>query len=352
MSNISQPVLAFLNAQGRTPSFVEASELGATQLESLPQAIFADPGARAYPLHTKSAAWLSAASYYGASEERLMLVEDRLVKAAAAFGIAAEVAELKELFEAERVNALTKHASAPEDLGDTWALVREDGTKAYMIKSAGTIVLAAEGLGKDFGEGRLTVDEAVQAAKTLCKRAEHLRVPANEIPYRVLSLGRDGTPDYNNAMIIASLRKDAGYTPEAVTLLTSLLKNAGDGTVSQAEVLTAWGDMDKHFGVSYRQERTPHEALLAGPSMDSLVKQANDCLVLGGVVLPAEALRPALDAKLLLRLPSSEAACLTKLAHAVLNEGDGTVVSVLAASIPQASARRMLDFLVTSRVAA
>jgi hypothetical protein len=63
-------------------------------------------------------------------------------------------------------------------------------------------------------------------------------------------------------------------------------------------------------------------------------------------------LRPALDAKLLLRLPSSEAACLTKLAHAVLNEGDGTVVSVLAASIPQASARRMLDFLVTSRVAA
>lgn len=351
MHKISQPVLAFLGAQGRTPAFVNVSELAESSISELPNGIFADAGNRGYPLHTKSAAWLSAASIYGEQAAVDELVENRLVKAAAAHGIAAEVAELKEIFEAARTEALTKSASAGVAKEDTWALTREDGTCAYLIKSAGTVVRAAEGLTRDLLEGRLDAGEAASAAQRICKRAAELSVPASELPYRIQRLGSDASVNYPGAVVVASLRKEAGYTPEAADMLMQLLKSAGDGAITSDEVLDAWSNLDKHFNVSYRNEATPHEALHTGPSDTHLIKQANDCLVLGGVLLPREALTPALDERKLARLAPSEADCLTKLAGMVVNEGNGAMASVLAANVPMPVARRLLDFLVTARAA-
>ena len=127
------------------PDYVKtAGVLDPAQMARLPQTVFADPAQRKFPLHTKAATWLAqtyfdeARHLYGT--QRAALVQDKITKAAAYWGIAEHV-------KAASLSLQHTHTTDPGALPDTdYAMVVKVGeeTKRMLpIQSAENVKAAA-----------------------------------------------------------------------------------------------------------------------------------------------------------------------------------------------------------------
>lgn len=132
------------------PEFVKnaSSEAAYGPAEGLPLRCYGDPTHRLYPAHTKEATWLSALFFLDNKaegkhgEKDALLIEDRLNKFAAYFGITAEVDELK-----SRVKTASSNPTHTLDNDDFALIVKyADGTveRHYPLRNPAEVKAAAQ----------------------------------------------------------------------------------------------------------------------------------------------------------------------------------------------------------------
>jgi hypothetical protein len=331
-----QQALSSLAQAGQLPDFVSLEPVDVTGA-----GVYADD-AQQLPLHTKAAAYTSAALHYAYGDPD-PVVEQRLHKAAAAFDILGDVDSAQQHFTNLRAAAVVKSAAAPAE--SLYAL-EVDGRRYYMLKTAEDVILSGRGVVQDLYEKQLTPSLAQKAAQALVKRAESLGLDLNYLPARLVTLGTPRAPNLAQLALHSDRIKQA-CAPELGEIYDTIVKSAGTGTQDADEAATLWEQADSLRAADYSRELTPHEIMFSGALESDLLKVAGHSLLLGGVLIPLEALDAACAEPRIGRLGVTESDALTKLAGLVA-EGHGAAASAIVSDLDAGVTARLLQHVVTS----
>ncbi len=268
---------------GLMPDYVgDAAQLTSEDLAPLQKVAFADPGRREFPIHSKTATWLSAAYAMGIGMTDPALLE-RITKAAAVFGITEDVTKLEAAFQAQ-----IKTASAPER---RYALVHE-GEGYFPINDAEEILESGRAIAKAARHRDLPILLARQSAMTLVKAARAAGIAEDLLP-GIRALGTDRLPNFDFAEVALGLRKAAGVTAEAMTLYRDLLDSAKSASAEEMDQFVAlWADMDQANGLSYaRGIPDPYASFYQdGEEAPDIDKLAAENVVIDDVMVPIMAI--------------------------------------------------------------
>lgn len=274
------------------PDYVKtAAQILPDDVKDLADAAFGNPGRREFPLHSKAATWLSAAYAMGDGVWQAdAFLENSIRKAASLWEIEGDLQKLEDTFASHN-----KQASAPlprfaltVDFGDSAGLGVQN---FYGVDNPYQITKSARDMVNDLDEGRLRIELFQDAAINLVKAAKSADMDLEDIHMRVRNLGEERLPDFENALQVAELRKNAGVPHEAV----ELYKHAALGAQSEphqiSRWLDLWLDLDSTYAVKYSNHQPdPFQAFFAGDHVASLEKAASEMVVVGDVLLPSEAL--------------------------------------------------------------
>jgi len=243
--------LTKLASSGTQPDFLKEASVTEDDVKDLRAVAFADPATRKLPIHKKASTYLSAAYYYGHSEPDA-IIEDRILKAAAFFGIEKEVSDIP-----NKLGYFDKEAS--ENPHEDFALVIDYGQENgglknfYPIRDEFTITKSAREADKAYHDGRLSPGLFRAASLRILKKATQLEIPEKEVPRSVRLHGKDTMPDFKQARYAIQYRRDKGLSEEDAQLYDDILtKAASGGDIDRAAEL--WGALDMYNGFSYGRD--------------------------------------------------------------------------------------------------
>lgn len=264
-----------------TPDFVlDSPVLGVEDVAKFASEAFADVARREYPIFNKAATWTSYAYFKGAGKSD-PLVEARILEAAVAHGIAADIEKIDNAF------ASTKSASADEipHALPKGSLPDHPDFEVYPIKSASQIEDSARQLLSD--RSRMPVELFYQAAYAITKAASaHSGLL---IPDRVKEAGALRCPDYAHAALVAEQRAFVVKDQEALSAYSAAVKSASTrDDLDASEAIATWLKLDREHGVKYANGiLDPIAAFYAGPKVEDVEKFASAHVFVKGVAVPA-----------------------------------------------------------------
>lgn len=274
------------------PDYVKvANQIMPEDLAELSDAAFGVPGTREFPVHTKEAAWLSAAYAMGSGQwEADLHLENTIRKSAKLFGIEDDLQKLEDAFAAQN-----KQASAPAsrfaltvDFGDTANLGLQS---FYEINDPYQISKSARAMHVDFVADRLRIELFRPAAVELVKAAREFNMDLEDIHPAVRCFGEERLPDFENALQVAELRKNAGVPDEAIQLYKDAALGAQQEPDQIPRWLDLWLDLDSSFAVKYSSyQPDPYSAFYAGESEDNIAKAASEMVIIADVMIPSTVL--------------------------------------------------------------
>ena len=268
------------------PEYVKtANTLVVEDLKGLQDIAFADPAAREYPVHTKAATWLSAAYCLGTdSDEKKM----GIIKAAAdTWGISEDIDALE--------IALASHVKAASEPVSRYALTVDFGEHGpggtrnfYPINDPSEIAVAARNMTKGAADRTLPLEYFRAGSIELVKAAREMHMDMNDIHPRVLAIGEERLPDFDNALEIAELRKHAGVDTEGLELYKLAALGAQNEPQEIDKWLDLWLDLDHTYQVKYSSVLLPDPfvAFFAGESLAVIDKMATEMVLVGDVMIP------------------------------------------------------------------
>lgn len=224
--------LTKIASEHAVPEFVKEANASSiyANVDELPLEVFADPVNRSYPLHTKVATWVSNGyfldNYAEIPPEKRDLMQERISKAAAYFGIEDEIE--RQTYEK---TAAIKVANYVRELPDScyMDISYEDGVqhKRGIIRTPEQLNKAAEWI-KD-NRNDLPLSKCTEYADRVLARADELNVKVANSEYleRLLGMGTNDTNDIARAIKVrADLVKDAQLKNYAIKLASSVKKKA------------------------------------------------------------------------------------------------------------------------------
>lgn len=309
-----------------------ASVLTPSEVDALPDHLFADQRNRLWPVHTKAATLMSACSFFSQHLD-LPQVYTRIKQAAAAHNILADVGQA----EIALAPAPLKQASGDSTQAHQFALIFEGEdnklTHMYPCQTPGEVIKSARFLAGDTSEQRIPRDWARSAAITLVKRAAELGLPDSDIAKTTLELGTERIPDFDIAERNLDLRcKLAGLTAEEAGFYHEVLESAKAAYLRGEEI-------DEHIGLCEELDAIngiqhsavipdPHTMIFSGEKMASIAKYASSVVFLLDTPIPVDQVArlsatPAVHSRL-----TKEAASLTlkAAAQATSNPADATAI--------------------------
>jgi len=312
--------IIYVDDQGLTPAYVKQAAYPTLETtKNVHDNVFAYPGSRLLPLHTKEATFLSAAYFYG-EQVKDDLAECKIKRAAAAFEIEEDVHKVKDLFNQVLSKSASQTAATPYAL--TVEMSKSAGEQSfYPLGNAAELEASADQMSKDYHEGRLPLELYFDASRALVKAAKDLSVPSTKIPRSINQLGTPRVPDFEYATENLHLRKAAGYiTAEQHDLYKEILQGASHEydslpTFSEKdEAMTKWAEailevdrmhgLDKLYG---KQVKDAYSMLFSGPSYQEIEKAAGETLFVADQPLPLGALRAIPEKDISVRFTKPEA---------------------------------------------
>lgn len=252
----------------------------------LHKSAFADSKHREFPCHTKTAAWLSAAYFFGSNLENEP-VGERIKSACAVHGI--DIAPFVAL------NEQVKSASAEiEPDIETHALTvdfgGEDGRgveKYYPIKIASQVQDSSRALLNDYDAGKMPDDWFVRAAQSIVKAASATGLAADALHDRIKQAGVHRLFSLESALRMADARAWAGVPAESVELYKQAAQGAAQDPGNELQWMSLWDDLDRANHVKYSKlVPRPHAAFFAGPEVEQIEKLASEVVILEDVMIP------------------------------------------------------------------
>lgn len=324
----------------RMPEYLKtASVISAEEVADLGSSYFADPKRRLWPLHSKVATFLSAASFYsqGINDRD---VENQIKMAAQAHDIVADVERCEQFYA-----KLAKQASAPAaPQAPAFALTVDiNGTlhQVYPCSSPGEVMKSARLLPGDLAEERIPLSFARDAARALVKRARALGVPDNEIAQRTLELGEERIPDFHAAASIMEIRvKYAAQSEEQRQLYREVVKSAEEAWhrgESLDDYIDLVGELDAYNGIkSGGLICDPVALFYRGPTQSEVEKFASEVVFVGSQPLPAELVaRFGQMRQVHARLPKAAAEKVVQASAAALSDPAAATVALSALDAPE-----------------
>jgi hypothetical protein len=272
-----------IKAGDSLPNYVkEASILQEEDLVSLHDCAFADPVNRLHPIHTKSAAYMSAV--YLAGEGKIDSKEFAAVKEAAAlFDIEQDIdAAIALLPQAEK----SAHELTNEKYALSFQLEEEDTWKAYSINNEVEVTKAATDAVRDWSDEHIPTDWFFHAARNIVKRANELNIARNDIPEKVWRFGEERLVDFNNVEYAIGERSSAGV--EDVSEYSQALKQASSGVITVEQAVDVWMGLDAANSISHKRVTSPHEAFYSGAKVAYLQDLSEKNIFVSEVMVPAE----------------------------------------------------------------
>lgn len=226
--------LAKLAEEHAIPAFVKQANASSiyANTDTLPLEAFGDPVKRSYPLHTKVATWVSNGYFLDNYNEiepgKRELIQDRIQKAAAYFGIEDEI-ERQTLEKAASI----KVASVVHELPDScyMEISYDNGkpVKRGIIYSDKQLTKAANWLVTNRNE--LPLEKCTEYADRILARADELNIKvahADELE-RMCGLGANDTEDIARAIKVrADLVKDPELHKQAMALAINVKRRKLD----------------------------------------------------------------------------------------------------------------------------
>lgn len=307
------------------PSWVkQASIPNENDFKELPATCFADPVKKAWPIHTKEAAFFSAIAL--SDDKYADLPEPVVSKIAEACRVhqienlvTSSLSSVSQFQQQNKVQTdnQTKAASPQHYEFAVDTIVNDSPLRMFPMNNADEVVSSACELSEIASEGRLDSSFFHKTASTLCKKARSLGA-LHQLPEVILDAGLDRLFDKTAA---AQLIEDrSGYVSEEnMELYREAVKRAGDDA---ALLLDCIKDLDNAFNVKYAYERlpgvgalSPERVVFSGAPVELVESQTNGVFRLNdNVMVPVEELaKKASNIKF--GLPSDKADALVKAAE-------------------------------------
>lgn len=271
-------------------------------ISGLADAAFANPYSREYPCHTKVACMLSAVWDASKGSDN-PLVSANIRKHAAAHGVGAEVEEIYDHFEevSEKAAAAAPVAAVPHQYALQLTDPKTNITDGYFdITYPHSIVPAAEEATLAYQRGQLGDPIMAKVANAIVKAATAFAIPMEEMPPAIRVFGIQRLPDpWRGQVCIQSFAKQAGapnvedYT-DTMLALQEMLKEAASAEAAWAAGMAAANHihaLNNENGIyPAALDDTPQAMVFGGPSMDEFRKQAETCVPIADVPVPADAI--------------------------------------------------------------
>jgi len=272
--------------KGIIPEYVKvASVIEPGDVAELQNTAFADKVNRLLPIHTKAAAWMSHLYYYGHMEANPSIRES-LDKAAAFYGITADVEKIP-----EALPYATKKASSDHE---NFALVVDMGEQGmlpyYPIDSRESLTKSASEACRSYFDGRLPIEFFRTVCLNITEKAAQLKLPASAIPDLVRRNGNDLDLDYTGVSRSVELRKAAGVSPEAIETYTSISDSLGAGEITEKQGAELWNGLDRNLNLN-NTPRIPTFYETFHPSFAeaklNVEKAASEYVIISGAPIPS-----------------------------------------------------------------
>lgn len=258
-------------------------------LEQLARTAFASPHERLFPLHSKTAAFLSAlhAEASGVTDTAVL---GRIKSACAAYNILDEVRLAHDSLPRETLP--DSQDVRKQKTAHAIELVIEPGGEPeafYPIDTVMQIEKSATDLNRDIGERKLPTSWFMEASRALVKAAGELGFPVHQIPPAVMALSVDRIPSDLFIQDQLEKRKEAGMPDAAV----ELCKEAYDSSCETGEYLEAahlWEIADRKYAIDYSGGvLDPVKAFNSGMLRSQADEMAEEVFVLDDLLLPKTA---------------------------------------------------------------
>lgn len=343
--------LTKIASEHAVPDFVKAADAASIydHTDELPLEVFADPINRSYPLHTKVATWVSNGyfldNYAEIPEEKRELMQERISKAAAYFGIEDEIE--RQTYEKM---ASIKVANYVRELPDSCYMdvSYENGVqhKRGIIRTPEQLNKAANWIKANRNE--LPLEKCTEYADRVLARADELNVKVANSEYleRLLGLGTNDSEDISRAIKVrADLVKDASLRDYANKLAVSVKKKAiAPLSEMMYKVATAIDNLDRAADlISLRKQGKLEmpEDICFNHSIGELTKLASETVHLtSGDVFSLEKIAS-------LSRIDFESAMGSELADACYDDNDFNAkqASAVLASLPRPNAEQLTSML-------
>lgn len=290
-------IFSYLNEQGLIPEYVMKSAcVTSEETDGLNSVAFADQYNRAYPCHTKSACWQSAAWYAG-NHEDAPHVKANIEKMAAFHGIEKDVQAVFNCFESEfNKVAHTEIVEEPQyalslDFGGDFGRGVQNH---YPINSYNEVIRSGEAAAEDYVGSMLPMPIMRKVASSLMKAANEYQVPAEEMPAVVCRFGIQRLPDPYAAQVLVGIRKQANVAIDPYIELISTLQDAmtkiasHEDAIALADVAAAeMFDLDYDNGIRYSNRMpNPYDIIFTGPTLSDMEKFAANTVDILNVPVP------------------------------------------------------------------
>jgi hypothetical protein len=267
----------------------------------LPTTAFADTANRLFPIHGKSATFLSAVSAFVYGTETGPW-ESRLKAACHAYGITGEVKAAHEALAKE--DAIPEAPEKAQKIACALELTELPGGPAtgyYPMHTNHAVETSLDKLAEDIHHNRLPESYFSEAAEKLVKAAAEFGIREKQIPARVRELGEVRLPSPEYLSYQVDLRqKQAGFPDEMADAYREAAANVLEKQASIADAAHLWELADMKFQVKVAGALvSPVKAFKSGRTVDSLWPTSWDptaiCfLSVRGSLLPALRKRPPL----------------------------------------------------------
>lgn len=312
---------------------------------------FANPYSREYPCHTKVACMISAV-WDASKGSAHPLVSANIRKHASAQGIEAEVETIYNHFHEVEEKQAAAVPAQPHQYALQITDPQTNTTDGYFdITYPHSIVPAAEEATLAYQRGQLGDPVMAKVAGAIMKAAMAFAVPVDEIPQTVRVFGVQRLPDpYRGQVCITDFAKQAGAQNVQDYLDTMLaLQEMVKEAATMDEAIAAGTAAANHIYTLNNQNgiyptglsETPYALVFGGPSVDEFRKQADSCVPIANVPVPADVIA-SVPQNVILGNFSKEAAIQILQAQQVLQgapsmEKSSAASNILARLTPEAT---------------
>ena len=343
----TDPSLAFLGLlkdAGALPDYVkEVPE--AADVTGLMDIAFADTSSRAFPLNSKSSAFLSAVSafvYGHAATEPWM---PRLKSACHAYGIDEDVKRAHELLARKDEEAPEKKASETRQTKYAMVLgtVPDQPTHQYYpISSADQVEDSALKLARDIADDKLPTSWFAEACENLMKAAAELEVPDKYIPATVRRLGTPLLPDPHIVAAALAKRAAAGVPEAGMDFYRESAEEVLNGSATPMEGAHVWEMADRKFKLAgFTGGNSPVFVFKSGHSAEHVEQLKKATTLVADVLLPHAAFLQLPDRFLAGCFSESDAVLALKAKKA----SDGRLATGLVSEMTEAGQLHLLKLL-------